>query len=101
MIAGVLILSLIGVIFLIVGWLIWKKENISLLHDYERDKVAEEDKKAFCTLSGIGVFAIGVSLLITGVVLALTDSPFSFLVFAVGFFVGLAMLIFAGAKYNR
>lgn len=101
MLAGLFIVWLVGVVFLVVGWLIWKKEKISLLHDYERNKVAEEDKKAFCTLSGIGVFVIGVSLLITGILLALTDSPASFLVFAVGFFTGLAMLIFAGAKYNR
>ena len=95
-----IIVGLIGCIFVIMGYLIWMKEKISLFHDYHYDKVTEEDKKAFCTVSGIGVLIIGISLLITAGILILTDSPLSFIAFAVGFILGLFMLIYAGAKYN-
>lgn len=36
-----------GILFLILGWLIWKKEKITLLHDYHYAKVKPEDRKAY------------------------------------------------------
>ena len=98
---GSIITGLIGIVFCAVGYLIWKKEKISLLHDYHYDKVAPEDKKAFCTLSGWGVLSIGIGLLITAVIIGLTDSAWSFLAFAAGIAAGLALLVYAGKKYNR
>lgn len=98
---GSMITGLTGIVFCAVGYLIWKKEKISLLHDYHRDKVRPEDRKAFCTLSGWGVLAIGIGLLITAVLLRMTGSAWSFMAFAAGFAAGLALLIDAGKKYNR
>ena len=97
---GTIIVSLIGIICIILGYLMWKKEKISLLHSYHYDKVSEEDKKAFCTISGIGILFIGIGLLVTGIIIGITDSALSFIAFAVGFVVGLVMLIYAGARYN-
>lgn len=74
---------------------------ITLLHDYHYDKVSAEDKKAFCTLSGVGVLVIGVGIFITGILIEITDSPWSFIAFAIGFVLGLGMLICAGIRYNR
>lgn len=96
-----LIVGIVGIILMIFGYLIWKKEKISLLHSYHYDKVAEEDKKAFAMLSGLGVLIIGISLMITAVIVGITDSAKSFIVFAVGFVVGILFLIYAGMKYNR
>lgn len=96
-----LILYLIGIVFLVMGYLIWKKEKITLLHDYHFSKVSEADKKAFCTLSGIGVTAIGAGILITAVIIGITDSPWSFIAFAVGLAAGIGLLCHAGRKYNR
>ena len=98
---GAVITGLLGVVFCTVGCLIWRKEKISLLHDYHCDKVTEEDKKAFCALSGWGVLSIGIGLLFTAILIGLTDSAWSFIAFAVGFAAGLALLIHAGKKYNR
>ena len=100
MLAGIMV-GLIGIIFLVIGYLLWKKEKISLLHAYHYDKVAEEDKKAFCALSGLGVIIIGAGLLATGALIWITDSVWSFIAFAAGFAAGLALLIHAGNKYNR
>lgn len=101
MIIGSIIVGLVGIVFVVLGYLIWKKEKISLLHGYHYDKVSEADKKAFCSLSGIGVLLIGVGLLITAIIIGITDSSWSFISFAIGFLVGLIMLIYAGIKYNR
>ena len=98
---GSILTGLVGIVFCALGYLIWKKEKISLLHDYHYDKVRPEDRKAFCALSGVGVISIGTGLLITAVLLAMTDSIWSFMAFAGGFAAGLALLMTAGKKYNR
>ena len=100
-IIGAGITGSVGVIILISGILLWKKEKITLLHDYHVSRVSSENRKAFCRLSGIGLIVMGAGLLITAVLLGFTDSAYSFLVFAAGFAAGLACLIRAGAKYNR
>ena len=96
-----LFVSLLGVLFLVLGYLLWRKEMITLLHDYHRDRVSPENKKALCTLSGIGMIAIGGGLLISGIALSVTSSLYSFIPFALGFAVGLAMMMYAIIKYNR
>lgn len=98
---GGLIVGIIGLIFIILGFLIWKKQKISLLHSYHYNKVNEENKKAFCAMSGIGVMIIGIGLLITGIIVSITDSPYAFISFAIGFVIGLIMLILAGLRYNN
>ena len=89
-IIGVSVTGAVGALLAVFGWLIWKKEKITLLHDYHTDKVAPENRKAFCTLSGIGILVIGIGL----------ESAASFLCFAAAFIAGLALLITAGRKYN-
>ena len=97
---GAIIVGLIGIVLVVLGYLLWKKERISLLHSYHYDKVSEEDKKAFCAISGIGVITVGIGLLITGIAIGITDSAWSFIAFAIGFFVGISLLIYAGVRYN-
>ena len=98
---GAVLTGLLGAVFCTVGYLIWRKGKISLLHYDHYAKVRPEDRKAFCVLSGWGVLAIGIGLLITAVLLRMTGSAWSFIAFAVGFAAGLALLIHAGKKYNR
>lgn len=99
MIASIIV-GVVGIVFVILGWLIWKKDKISLLHEYHYNRVAEEDKKVFCTLSGIGVLLIGIGLLITAIVLGITNATWSFAFFGIGMVVGLIILIYAGIRYN-
>ena len=98
---GSIILGIASISLIVLGYLIWKKEKISLLHDYHYDKVSEADRKAFCTISGIGVLLIGIGIFVTAVLTAITYSMWSYIAFAVGFVAGLTMLIYAGIKYNR
>lgn len=93
-------IGLISIIFFVIGYLIWKKEKTALLHSYHYDKVKDEDKKAFCKLSGIGIVLVGAGLFITAVIIGITNSPLSFIAFAIGFVAGISLLIYAGIKYN-
>ena len=43
---GSIILGLVGIVLIALGYLVWKKEKISLFHDYHYEKVSEEDKTA-------------------------------------------------------
>ena len=98
---GAIIVAVIGIVFITLGYLMWKKEKITLLHSYHYDKVSPSDKKVFCKISGWGVISIGIGLLVTAAIIGITDSALSFIAFALGFVVGLVLLIYAGAKYNR
>ena len=100
-IIGSSICGTVGIVLLILGWLVWKKEKIDLLHDYHVDQVTPENRAAFCRLSGIGLILIGAGLAVTAVLLAITNSAASFISFAAGSAAGLALLITAGVKYNR
>ena len=100
-IIGFLIFFGVGVLFVVLGALAWKKEKINLFHDYHVDKVSEENKQAFCKLAGIGLIVSGAGMILTAVILTITDSVYSLLGFAVGFAVGLAMMLTAIKKYNR
>ena len=98
---GAIIVAVIGIVFITLGYLLWKKEKITLLHSYHYEKVSPSDKKAFCKISGWGVTSIGIGLLVTAVIIGITDSALSFIAFALGFVAGLVLLIYAGAKYNH
>jgi len=94
-------ISILALVFMYLGYLMWKKEKITLLHSYHYDKVSPNDKKNFCKLSGWGVISIGIGLFLTAIIIGITDSALSFIAFALGFVIGLALLIYAGVKYNR
>lgn len=94
-------IGVLALIFIYLGWLIWKKEKITLLHSYHYDKVSPSKKKLFCKISGWGVLLIGIGLLVTAIMIGITDSALSFIAFALGFVVGLVLLIYAGVKYNH
>ena len=87
--------------FFVLGYLVWLKEKITLFHSYHYDKVAEENKKAFCKLSGIGLIVIGIGVLLAGIICCATSSEWGGIAIVIGFLFGLMMLIYAGIKYNR
>lgn len=68
MLFELMLLLIIGMIFIILGWLIWKKEKINLIHSYQYDKVAESDEKAYTALMGKDAVIIGAGIILTGVI---------------------------------
>ena len=100
MIGAFILIVFVGILFLYLGFLIWKKEKITLLHDYHYKYVSDEDKPAFCALCGIGVICIGIGSFLSGLLIAITESSWSFIAFAVGFVIGISLLIHAGRRYN-
>ena len=97
---GVL-LVLLGVLFAVLGWLIWKKQKMNLIIRYHCDKVREENKEAYCKLAGIGVLLMGLGFFLSGIFTVFFQSVFTFIPMAAGLVIGIALLISAVVKYNH
>ncbi|MEY8391416.1 DUF3784 domain-containing protein [Lachnospiraceae bacterium] len=95
-----IILGLFAILFFALGYLVWIKEKITLFHSYHYNKVSEENKKPFCKISGIGLIIIGMGILIATMI-SITGLMYGYIAFALGFLIGLSILIYAGIKYNR
>ncbi len=107
MILGVVISISCGVLCIVLG-AINTTGNISLLHSYHRNNVREEDKKSLGICVGIGMIIIGISLLIYGVLMFISELfalPFlisiALGIMLVGIAVGLVITLIAIKKYNK
>ncbi|WP_242996520.1 DUF3784 domain-containing protein [Coprococcus sp. AF21-14LB] len=94
-------MSLIGILCLYLGWEIWKKEKITLIHDYHHKRVKDIDKKAYTGQMGKGMLIIGAGVMLTGIVDFITTSLFGWCFFVIGFSIGLVMMTHAQIKYNH
>ncbi|MBQ9909942.1 MAG: DUF3784 domain-containing protein [Lachnospiraceae bacterium] len=100
-IIGTAVTGCTGILLIVLGMLIYKKQMISLMHDYHVDKVSRENRAAFCRLSGLGLILTGIGAVIAAAFFAVTESAYSFLAFAAGLVPGIGILIAAGRKYNN
>ncbi len=92
---------LLGIIFDVLGWLIWKKQKMNLIISSHCDKVKDEDKKSYCKLFGTGVFTIGIGFLVSGICTPFVQSVFSFIPMTVGLITGIVMIVSSVMKYNK
>ena len=97
---GVLFI-LLSLMFIGIGWQIWKKQKINLIMSYHTERVSEENKPAFCTYSGIGVFMIGIGFALSGICMFFLRSAYSFIPMAAGLVCGIVLLITAIGRYNH
>ena len=101
MIVEFILLLAVGIIFLVIGWLIWKKEKITLIHSYHYDKVSAANKGAYTALVGKGSLIIGTGIIIAGIIDLTTQTLWGWIVFGASFIVGSGFMILAGIRYNR
>ena len=99
MIFGVIIDLAVGALCVVLGLLVWKKQKVSILHDYHYKNVRKSDLPAYTRQIGIGLIIIGLGIIITGF-LNLADSSLWWISLLAGFIVGLIILYKAQKKYN-
>ncbi len=92
---------LLGLVFIGLGWQIWKNQRMDLIISYHCDKVSEENKQAYCTLAGFGLLVMGIGLLVSGICAVFIRSAFVFVPMTAGLVLGITLLISAIVKYNR
>ena len=96
-----LIMEGCSVLFLYLGFLLWKKEKINIIHDYHYTKVKEKDKKAYTSIMGKAMIVIGIGGIISGIIGTFTDSVKSGIPFGAAFIIGICMMVYGQIKYNR
>lgn len=83
------------------GFLLWKKKKINIMHDYHYTKVKEEDKKAYTGIMGKAMIVIGIGMAISGIIGVFIDSIKSCIPFGIAFILGICMMIYGQMKYNK
>ena len=99
MIGGVIVDWLVALLCVGMGLLIWKKQKISLLHDYHYRNVKKEDVPAYARLMGIGLVLIGIGVFLTGLFMLL-EIPFWWSPLVFGLAIGFVICHVAQTKYN-
>lgn len=94
------LMIVLGFIFFILGWRIWKREQITLIHSYHYTKVSKTDKKAYTEKIGKGVIIIGMGIILTGIIDFVTHTAYGWVCFGIGFVWGFAIILIAQKKYN-
>ena len=84
---------------IVLGMIIWKKQRVSLIHDYHYRNVKEADIPAYARSIGTGLILIGAGILITGI-LDLMGSSFWWIPMLAGFVIGTAVIVAGQKKYN-
>lgn len=100
LIVGVMFVGL-GLILIWIGLAIWKKQRTDLIIRHHMDKVADEDKQAYCRLFGIGGLAAGTGFVVSGICMAFTTGLISWIPMAIGLAGGILLMAAAVIKYNH
>lgn len=101
MLLELIIINMLGLIFIYLGLIIWKKEKISIIHSYHYKKVKECDRKAYTEMMGKGILIMGIGMLFTGIVDYITKTTNGWFLFAAFSIVGVLIMLRAQKKYNN
>ena len=93
-------LILLGLIFIFIGLRIWKKEQITLIHDYHYTRVAEKDKKSYTEEMGKACIIMGIGMIMLGIIDFISKAAYGWICFVIFFIWGLIMMFMAQKKYN-
>ena len=99
MILGVIIELAVGAICIVLGVLLWKKQMVSILHDYHYKHVKKEDIPAYTRQMGISMIIIGAGIIITGL-FNLVDSSLWWIPLLAGFVLGFVVIHMSQKRYN-
>lgn len=99
MMFGVIVDIAIGLLCIVLGLLIWKKQKINILHSYHYKNVKKENLSAYTRQMGIGQIIIGVGICVTGL-FNLFESVYWHIPLVAGLVIGLLLMHNAQKKYN-
>ena len=100
MVVGFVVCMVVGLLCVVLGLLIWKKQMITLVHDYHYKNVQKSDVPAYTRLIGIGLLLIGIGTCLTGIINLAFQTDAGWIAFGVGFIAGIWLMSKAQMKYN-
>ena len=90
----------IGALLIVLGLLVWRRQKITLIHEYHWRNVRKKDRAAYTRLIGQGLAVMGAGIALTGQVNFLTGAQKGLWCFAAGFAAGLYLMNKAQKRYN-
>ncbi len=96
-----ILLVVAGSLFVLLGWRIWKKEQITLIHDYHYTKVTQADKKPYTEKMGKATVLMGTGMYLAGGIDFVFHTTYGWFVFGVCFVLGILIMVLAQIKYNH
>ena len=100
MLVELIVCSVIGILLVVLGLVVWLGQKISLVHDYHHQNVKRRDVAAYCREIGVGLLLIGGGTIATGIVDQIFQTFWGWLIFAVGFLAGFLVMNHAQKTYN-
>ena len=100
MLFGMIVFLAVGITCVVLGIILWKKQEISLVHDYHTRNVKRKDIPAYTRLMGIGLIAIGAGCVLTGVIALGLGQPSGWFAFPTGLVAGIILFTKAQKIYN-
>ena len=92
---------IVGLICVILGLQLCKKQKISIVPNYLHGNVEQQDVKDYTRLIGIGLLIIGISTGFTGLIDYFFEIGMCYIIFVLGYIVGFVFMNKAQRKYNR
>ena len=99
MIFGVVTELAVGALCIVLGSILWKKQKVSLVHEYHYKNVKKDDIPAYTRLLGAGLIVIGAGICAAGL-FNLFESSLWWIPLLAGFAAGLILMNRAQKKYN-
>ena len=100
MLIGLIVFLGVGILFFVLGTLLWKKQRMDLVNEWHTRNVKPEDVPAYTRLIGLSLLAIGAGCVVTGIVACIFEEALGWLALPAGFVVGFALIWKAQKKYN-
>ena len=100
MVTSFMILLVIGLTLIFIGWRIWKKEQITLIHDYHYTRVAEKDKKSYTEKMGKACIIMGIGMILMSIINFISNTAYGWICYGIFIVWGLIMIFMAQKKYN-
>ena len=91
----------LGSILIVCGYLIWKKQKISLIRRYHYKRVKDQDRKIYYAEIGVALIIVGLSFIFMWLINYFTNVSYGILVLAVGFVTGMFLFVHTEIKFNR
>lgn len=77
------------------------KGNAKTIHWYNRTKVSNKNMKHYAKTMGVGTLVIGISFVITSILLMMFDVENIYYISLIGIVLGIVIMTFAQFKYNK
>ena len=77
------LMGILGLLFLVLGLRIWKREEITFIHSYHYKKVAEKDKNQYTEEMCKSIVLMGIGMALTGIIDFITNTVYGWLFFTV------------------